>query len=309
MLHVELRRAGLVETVHPISAAASDGERLLWSVGPDFASFWRSACKPWQLVSSLEQLPDLAGLDEADLAIGASSHSGQPQHLEAVRRVLRHFGLDESGLRCGAHWPMHEPSARAAPEMLVLHNNCSGKHSFMLAATLARGWEPDYRAADHPLQRLNRARIAEAAGVEPGLGVDGCGVPTFHLPLSGMARSWGGLARAFGGGELLGRVGRAMAARPELVSGEGRLDLALARAATEPLVGKVGAEGLFGVALPARGLGLVLKCHSGHGEALAVAVRAVLDEIAPGAVAGDWPWTRVQNVVGAEVGERRAVWS
>ena len=113
-MHVEQRRGGLLETVHPVSAALYVDGAIRWSVGPDTASFWRSGCKALQLTSSLSHLPAelVAGLSDADLSIGAASHSGQPMHTEHVARLLERFDLVEADLRCGAHRPMHEPSAR-----------------------------------------------------------------------------------------------------------------------------------------------------------------------------------------------------
>jgi L-asparaginase II len=146
MLRIEQTRAGHVETVHPISAVAFDGERAVWSVGPPIETFWRSSCKPLQLLVSLRELaPDVVrALAPEDLAIGAASHSGQPVHVARVSALLERFTLVQEGLRCGAHAPTHDGArsaliaAGAAPSNL--HNNCSGKHTYMLAATTARGW-------------------------------------------------------------------------------------------------------------------------------------------------------------------------
>ena len=101
----------------------------------------------------------------------------------------------------------------------------------------------------------------------------------------------------------------AMLAHPWWTSGDERIDLALHRRATEPWIGKIGARGVFCVALPARGLGLALKVHDGDEDALAVAVPAVVERIAPGALApaADWPWATIHNVAGRAVGTRVAV--
>lgn len=315
-LRVVFLRGGLAETAHPVSAALVRGDRVEWSVGPDIEGFWRSSSKPMQLLTSLEALPAdaVAALADEDLAIGAASHSGQPVHVARVAAVLDRFGLDEADLRCGAHWPMHEASARAlavqAGACRAIHNNCSGKHAFMLAAARARGWSPDYLPLAHPLQQANLARIAEWMAHLPPTAVDGCGVPTFHGPLSAMARAWGRLAAAMADGDgLAGRIGWAMHRHPELVSGEDRLDLAVVRGAREPLAVKIGAEGLFCIARPAARQALAVKVHTGNGDALAVAVRAVLDAVAPGLLAPEaWPWATVRNVAGLAVGERRAEW-
>jgi L-asparaginase II len=310
-LEVRQVRGGLVETTHAVSAVVHDGERATWSVGPDLASFWRSACKALQLTTSLECLDaDLAdALPEEDLAVGASSHSGQPMHIARVEALLARFGLDASGLRCGAHWPMHEPSARALPSISAVHNNCSGKHTFMLAAAISQSWDPDYLPPEHPLQARNRARIEEWSGCRAGVAVDGCGVPTFHHPLSAQARAIARLAHEMRAGSLAGRVGWAMARHPDLVSGTGRLDLLVVRQSREPMAVKVGAEGLFTIAMPESGIGIAVKVHTGNNDALAVAVRAVLDEVAPGVMQGDWPWHVVKNVARRAVGQRLAAWT
>ena len=133
-LRIEVRRGGLVETIHPVSAVVVGGGRVRWSVGEDLASFWRSASKPFQLWNSVEQLPagTVASLDDRQLAVGAASHNGEPGHVELVQALLARFGLDEGGLQCGAHLPSHEPAARAVAHARSIHNNCSGKHTFML---------------------------------------------------------------------------------------------------------------------------------------------------------------------------------
>lgn len=310
-LTVVQRRGGCVETVHPVSARMVEEGVVRWAIGEDFASFWRSASKPLQLLSSLEALPPAlaAAMEDADLAIGTASHSGQPSHVARVRRVMGLLGVQEGWLRCGGHWPMHEPSARALDLFEPIHNNCSGKHTFMLGACRAQGWDLEYRPLAHPLQQRNLARIREWGEIEPGTAIDGCGVPTFHVPLTAQARTWARLAVEMGSDSLAGRIGRAIAARPELVSGDDRLDLALTRAATEALACKIGAEGLFCVALPQRRVGVAVKVHTGNSDALAVAVRAVLDEVIPGLITTDsWPWSEVNNVVGERVGDRCAVW-
>ncbi|MDP2314978.1 MAG: asparaginase [Pseudomonadota bacterium] len=316
-LVVEQLRGGLVETTHPIFAAVADGNGVRWSAGGSSACFWRSSSKPLQLLSSLEQFPaaDVAELSDAELAIGAASHGATPAHVAVVTALLERFGLSAEGLRCGAHWPSHDESARAlvraGQPCGAIHNNCSGKHTFMLAAATARGWDPDYRPIAHPLQQVNAARFEDWSAAKAGIAVDGCGVPTFHVPVDAMARAFARLALEMRAGSLGGRIGWAMQREPELVSSPGELDVVLMRGAREPLTAKRGAEGLMCIAIPERGLGIAVKCATGSGSALALGVRAVLAEVAPGVLdpGADWPWATVKNVVGAVVGERRTTWS
>ena len=305
-LWVQGLRGGLLETTHAVSAVAVEGERVRWSTGDDIASFWRSACKPMQLLTALEAIGD-GEFDERELAVGAASHSGQPEHLAVVSRLLERFGLQAAALQCGPHAPMHEPSARALATPTNLHNNCSGKHTFMLAASRAMGADPDYRSPEHPLQLRNRARLEDWGGVRHGVAIDGCSVPTFHAPLSAQARAWARLAAEMADATPAGAVGWAMARQPFYTSGTGRLDLAVVSGAEEPLAVKVGAEGLFCIARPQSRQGIAVKVHTGSNDALAVAVRAVLRELGVG-LRGDWPWSLVRNVRGVVVGERLAVW-
>ncbi len=321
-MHILQLRQGLTETRHLVSAVAvpADGGRGAtpgWSTGPAAWSTWRSAAKPLQLWASLEALDDDADLDDADLAIGASSHSGQDQHLAGVRAVLARYGIDEAALACGAEPPVHTATRqgllRAGKPFLPIHNDCSGKHAFMLAACRARGWPTDsYLSPDHPVQRRIVDLARQWCGEEPGLATDGCGVPTLWLSLTAMSRAWARIAVAVADPDTdprLHRIGRAMLRHPDLTSGDERIDLAVARRAAEPLVGKIGARGIFCIALPQRGLGVTIKVHDGDEDALAVAIPAVLDRVAPGALGPDdaWPWATMCNVAGVAVGRRVAV--
>lgn len=302
--------ATVIEARHPWSAAAVVDGQLVWQRGDDLETTWRSAAKPLQLAVCLELLGK-PNLRDEELAIGAASHSGEPSHLRWVREVLARFDVAEADLRCGTHPPVHEASAqailRADGDFSAIHNNCSGKHAFMLAAAARQRWPLDYRPPEHPLQQRILAQVSAWTGCQPRLAVDGCGVPTFCLPLSAIARGWAVLAAAMTPGAepaLLGAVGRAMAAQAWLTSGTGRLDESIVRHAAEPLAGKVGAQGLFCIALPQRRMGLAIKVHSGSSEALPAAVASALRQAAPGAWREPEAWRlrEVRNVAGLLVG-------
>jgi L-asparaginase II len=312
---VEQTRGSIVEAVHPFSAVAVDGASgaVVGRLGPEIVTTWRSASKPFQLENSLAALGDASAFSDEQLAVGAASHSAEPVHVALVEGLLRRFGLDATALRCGAHPPVHEGSAeailRAGGHFGGVHNNCSGKHSFMLGACVAQGWSLEYRPLDHPLQAGNHARLEALCGDLACVATDGCGVPTFGFELAGLARAWGTLAAAMAAPArrpVLARIGWAMAGHPELTSGTGRLDLQVVRAAREPMAVKIGALGVFCMALPERGLGLGLavKVHSGSTEALAAAVTTTLETFATGAFAAPegWGLLQVRNVVGDVVG-------
>lgn len=191
-----------------------------------------------------------------------------------------------------------------------LHNNCSGKHTFMLAATHKHQWPLDYRPPDHPLQQHIYKRVAHWTGVQPGLATDGCGVPTFCLPLQNIAQSWRQIAVDMAENPMhsrLGRIGTAMAQHTYLTSGRDRLDLAVVDAARATMAVKVGAQGVFCIAIPQLQLGIAIKVHSGSSEALAPVIAHVLARVVPDLwqLPDLWPHLQVRNVVGDRVGHWR----
>jgi len=317
-LTIEQRRGFAIEGEHGVDACLSDGHGLVAQVGEDRLTTFRSAAKPFQLETSLALLSPAQRvmLGTEDLALGAASHHGEPTHVAHVRDLLSRLGRQPSDLFCGVHPPSDPASARAlyarGEEPTVLHNNCSGKHAFMAAACATRGFAPDYRAPEHPLQRRVLDDLeARTDGAVVGSVVDGCGVPCFVLPLSAMALAWGRLALAMredSAADGLGAIGRAMLAHPRLMSGSHGFDGLLSE--QSGVVAKVGAQGLLCVALPTRGLALALRARSGSDAVRPQAALALLARFAPEVVPEvvSPEFTAVFNLVGQRVGEIVARW-
>ena len=276
---VELTRGGLVEAAHRGHIAVVDTQETLvaWLGDPDHRCYIRSSAKPLQLLPLLEDgLAEQFGFSDAELAVMVASHSGEARHTQAVRGILDRAGLDESALCCGVHAPLHretrrQMAIRGEPPTAV-HNNCSGKHAAMVLLAQAGGYSlHDYLDPAHPIQQRILGVIREMAGAEPVIGVDGCGVPVFGLPLRAMARAYARLSDprdlAASRAAACRRMTAAMRAQPGMVSGEGRLEEALAPATAGRLFIKGGSEGLYAVGIPAEGrapgLGLVLKMEDG----------------------------------------------
>lgn len=316
-LLVEQRRGlgerSVREAIHSVDAVIchADGQ-LEWLAGSDVLTTLRSAGKPFQLEVSLGLLPGelSAALGTRELSLGAASHHGEPAHLAGLQQLLATLQVRTEELLCGAHPPSHEGSARAlyarGEQPTALHNNCAGKHAFMVAACRASDYPLAYLPSEHPLQRAILTRIGERAACEVELAVvDGCGVPCPALPLSAMARAYASLAvEAHTKPEsALGRIARAMRAHPELVSGSDGFDGWLMQ--HSPWIAKVGALGLLCLADPERGLGIAIKVESGSDLVRPVAAMALLARALPGSITAPLPPHRrtVRNVVGREVGE------
>jgi L-asparaginase II len=288
-----VERGGRVESVHrgSVVIAGRDGRVRYLAGDPATPLYLRSACKPLQALPLVEGGGvEKFGLTEAELAVVCASHAAEPVHIHAVASILSKIGLDVSALRCGPHMPI-DPAAAAAlarggrdPE--PIHNNCSGKHSGMLASCVLYGWPTEtYLDPGHPLQRRIAVLIAEFCGAaEPlAVGTDGCGVPTFYATVAQLARAFAQLAdprdlpapRA----AAVRRIGDAMAAHPVMVSGTGRLATSLMEVLGDRLFCKGGAEGGFGIALRSRGLGIAVKIEDGNARAMGPILIEVLRQL------------------------------
>lgn len=244
-------RGGAVESTHQTAVVLiGPGDKLAFSAGP-IDTPWpaRSALKPFQAVALVASgaLQKFA-LGDTALALACASHSGQAEHLAALRRFQAQVGVDESDLQCGSHWPYHEPSrdgllaAGTAPSALT--NNCSGKHTGFLAAALALEAGLDgYLDPGHPVQQLITGQLEDWLGRRGiSTAVDGCSAPTHRLSLTELAV----LARRLAEGQdaLLAPQLAAMQANPFLIAGSDRFDTALMVQLGDRAVSKEGAEGI-----------------------------------------------------------------
>lgn len=277
---VALTRAGIVESLHRGAVCVADATgRIRWSVGdPEWMVHPRSSMKPFQAIPFVRTgAAARAEASPADLAIVQASHAGEPMHTERLTALLERCGLSTDDLRCGVHAPFHAPSRRAvAPRFTVLHHNCSGNHLALAAA--ARALDPDtepgtYCDPAHPVNVEVQAAFAALAGVREdaiGVGIDGCGVPAFALPLRGAAVAAARLADPSHAPEpyreALRTLFTAAVAYPEMIGGSDRYETLLMRA-VPGLFCKPGAEGFLMLAIAptgdAPGLGVAIKIEDG----------------------------------------------
>lgn len=288
---VDVVRGDVVESRHTAVVAVVDAqgriERAWGDVG--LVTYMRSAAKPFQAVPLVTTgAADAFGVTEEELALVAGSHNGEDVHAETAGRLLERAGLSEPDLRCGRHPPFHKPTAKAlGDDYTAIRHNCSGKHAGMLAASVHMGWDPrTYLEPMHPVQQDILNVVGWAAGLDPAevrIGIDGCGVPSFALPVSACARAFATLATAEekdgGHGRALARVRRAMQAHPEMVAGDDRLDTKVIRASGGRVLVKAGAEACYGAALVETSLGVAVKVVDGSTRAVAPVLGAVLERL------------------------------
>ncbi len=275
VLVAEVVRSGFAESFHRGSVAVLDatGSLVAAAGDPHGAIFPRSSNKLMQATAMLQA--GLTPSDQAELALIAASHHGEPMHTGRVLAMLARAGLDTAALACPPDLPIDPAARRLAATGERVYMNCSGKHTGMLLTCLAAGWPTDgYTDPNHPLQLAVRREIERLSGeTVAATGVDGCGAPVLALSLTGLARAfWNAVSAPPEASER--RVADAMRAHPELVSGTGATDAQLMRA-VPGLLSKSGAEGVAAVAVP--GVGAVaLKVDDGAERArLPVMVEAL----------------------------------
>ena len=276
----ELVRNDFVEGRHHGSVIALDPDgSVSWAVGAvDAPMLPRSCVKPLQAVAMVRAGLPLRG---ELLALAAASHSGEPFHLDGVRRVLADVGLDEDALQTPPDLPLDEVERErvlaAGGGRTRVAMNCAGKHAAMLATCVVNGWDTrSYLDPRHPLQRGIVATVEELTGVPVDVtAVDGCGAPLLSTTLTGMARAFGRLTTA--AEPAVRVVAAAVRAHPEWVSGTRRDELALLRA-VPGAVAKAGAEACYAVGL-ADGRSVALKIEDGSARARPVVMAAALERL------------------------------
>jgi len=280
---LELTRGRVVESTHYGSIAVVDSAgKLLHSYGdPYTVAFLRSSAKPFQALPFVER----GGVEhfnftQRELAISCASHETAQIHLDTVMAMQAKIGIQESDLQCGAHLPsdvaMLKKVIRENIKPTANFNNCSGKHTAMLAHARMRELPlENYLEGKHPIQQDILATFAEMCGIEKEkveLGVDGCSAPNFAVPLFnaalGMARLCDPRSLSDARAQACRKITSAMMAHPEMISNFGEFDCELMKAGAARIVTKRGAEGfqIVGV-MPGvyaeNGVGIAFKVTDG----------------------------------------------
>jgi len=236
--------------------------------------------------------------------------------------MLAASGASEDDLVCGPHASLNDDVAKEmnarGEKPTKASNNCSGKHAGMIGLARHCQWgSKGYERPDHPLQRRCLQEVGRWTGVAPEripFATDGCGVPTFALPLQAMALGWARLGAAFAGDPVsnastdartaAATLVEAMTKNPFLVAGSARLDTELMQAVNGRIVTKVGAEGVYCAAIPAERVGIALKIEDGAPRCLGPALLGLFDQLLPGVVPAfeDHRHPAITNTLHAAVG-------
>ena len=289
-------RNGIEESVHrgDIVEVDVDG-RLVRGLGdPDRLVTLRSCVKPFGVVALIEAGGiDAFDLEPAEIAVMASSHSGEDLHVRTIQAMYRRAGASQALIATGIEGMPLDPLtaarlARDGEKPGPIRHMCSGQHSVLILLSRLKGWDPTaYWTEDHPAQVAYREVVARAFDVNPDrmkTAIDGCGLLTYAFPLRDVARAYALLADPSAVrpkdsraslAPALTMVRDAMLANPEMIGGtRDRLDTSLMKALPERIVSKSGMEALRGVAIlsgprtsgaQSAATGMAIKIEDGDG--------------------------------------------
>jgi L-asparaginase II len=319
---VEVWRGSEIESVHRGAACVVDATgviRAAWG-DVDRPIFPRSAVKMIQALPLLESgAADRFQLSDTEIALACASHNGERQHVRVVEDWLTRIGVTGDVLECGCHQPLNEKAsldlAASHQTPTPLHNNCSGKHAGFVTTALHLAIPMrDYISCDHPIQRHVTAALSEMTEYDlerAQSGIDGCGIPTYAIPLQSVARAMAKFASpssmSAARASAIQRIFLAMVAHPWLVGGTGRFDTEAMQMGSGQFVVKMGAEGVHVAVHPASGLGFALKIDDGARRAADIAMGEMLQLFGVIAYRTSPAHDALFNGRGEKVGVMRAV--
>jgi len=290
-------RNGIEESVHRGDIVEVDaGGRLIRQLGdPERLVTLRSTVKPFGVVALIEAGGiEAFDLEAAEIAIMASSHSGEDIHVRTIQAVFRRAGISQSLLTCGNEGMPLDPLtaarlARDGEKASPIRHMCSGQHAVSLLLSRLRDWDlATYWMPDHPSQIAYRDAVARAFATTPDrlqTAIDGCGVQTYAFRLREVAQAYAMLADPsripardprHALAPALTIVRDAMLEHPDMVAGRhDRLDTSLMKAVPGRVVSKAGMEALRAIAItpgPRAGTtatgpsGMAIKIEDGEGD-------------------------------------------
>ena len=282
---VSVTRGPIVESIHFGAAAVVDSHgNLLFSLGDAYGvTYLRSTSKPLQAIPFVENGGiEKFGFTEEETAIMCASHHGTEDHVRVIQSMHQKAGLSLEQLVCGSHFPSDPASnkrmLRNGETPVAYHNNCSGKHTMMLAYAALKGYPSEnYIQPDHPVQQDMLACICEMCRIareEIPIGIDGCSVPVFGMPLINAALGFARMADPYElpvkRADACHTLTQAMMHYPNMIAGPNAFDTDLMSAANGKVFTKGGAEGFQGIGIlpgvlapDSPGIGIAIKISDG----------------------------------------------
>lgn len=287
-------RGGILDLIHEgyVCVVDEKGTVTGQAGNPEAKVFYRSASKPFQALPVIARnLDKKYGLTDEETVLLSGSHLGEPFHVAAIRSMFRKAGMNLDDLVMNPAAPgsteANEERIRLGLPKEKIYHNCSGKHTgaMMLQKELDPEHIRDYWKVDSAAQREIRsaiAKLSEYPEADVGIGIDGCGVPVFAVPMRNIAISFKNIACI---DTIQDESLRSAAERyiprihqyPHMMRGTGYL---CSRINEDPnLVAKGGANGVYGIGLKRERMGISFKLKDGTEAVWPIIIKEIFKQI------------------------------
>ena len=287
-------RGETLDLIHEgyITVVDEKGNLLLSAGNPDAKVYYRSASKPFQALPVIARhLDEKYGFTEQESVIMAGSHLGEPFHVSAIRSMFHKADMDLNDLIMKPTVPgsvsANEERIRKGLPAEKIYHNCSGKHTGAMVlqkeldpAHIKDYWKVDSAAQKEILRTI--AVLSEVPQEQVGIGVDGCGVPVFAVPIKNIAVAFKNIAciDTIQDPELQDAARRFIPRihkYPLMMRGTGYLCSLINY---DPnLVAKGGANGVYGIGLKKERLGISLKIKDGTEAIWPILIKEIFRQI------------------------------
>jgi L-asparaginase II len=264
-----------IESIHYGIAVLVKGEKIIQSWGnADFKCFTRSIIKPVQTKVSLSFISK--DIPNKYLAIASASHNNTPEQLKTILDLSQEYEIEEDSLELGL---LKGSSSNSGYLKSKFAHNCAGKHTLMRISENSLIAEYSYINESHPLQKSILSEIKRLSGIKNDqeiiTGIDGCGLPTFHLSLQTMAQIFSKTAEE----KEYQKIYKAMNEYPLLIGGPNQIDSLIMQARPNHFMAKGGAEGLMVVLNLINHECLIIKIIDGSSRAKNIITKGFLEHL------------------------------
>lgn len=276
---LEVSRGPLVENIHKgdVAIVGKDGKLKYYKGDTYKVAYIRSALKPVQAINVfLSGANEKYNFEDEEISLMCASHYGQDIHIKMVDKILKKIGLTQENLLCKGTYSLNEDyktfQISNHIKLTPANSDCSGKHSGMLASCLAKGYDiENYNSINHPIQKDIKKLIADFCEIDEDkivIGVDGCGVPVHGIPLYNAALAFAKFTCTdnlqLDVKNACDRIFKSMNNAPEMVAGIGGFCTELIKNTNGKLIGKLGADGVYCVAVKGADIGIAIKIEDGN---------------------------------------------
>ena len=283
-----------IESIHYGIAVLVKGNKIIQSWGnADFKCFTRSIIKPIQAKVSLSFIPE--NIPNKYTAIACASHNNTPEQFQTLFDLSQEYKIEEDSLELGL---LKGSSLNSSYLKSKFAHNCAGKHTLMRISEnylnqqdsnqikAKKKQQEDkipskhtYISESHPLQKNILSEIKRLSEIpndqEIITGIDGCGLPTFHLSLQEMARIFSKTAEE----KEYQKIYKAMNEYPLLIGGPNQIDSLIMQAKPNNFMAKGGAEGLMVVLNLINHECLIIKIIDGSSRAKNLITKGFLEHL------------------------------